>query len=797
MEEVIGKDAEVKGIGYKGYLLLLTLFGGSGATYLVESLLFGLSYKPISEGMANAISVICRLIFLIIFALFLKSFYKQMQDRSLTLSDYMRTVASVAWFGLIVFAAGLIYRGGMFASVAAYTGTGAVSVVILAVTLLIILFLVVTVLFAIPVSMMPKGSKVSVFAVWRHITILLVTILTFIIIIPGHALIGMLFDSYSVLFGVSFASRMMSKVLIALIYAVVFDIYIAYVVSRLGKTVTDTEDADLFDEKDQSRGVMLFKFIPLILVAILYMVSIITTRGNEDTNAITADIEAQLDMADLLIKDGSIAEGIREYMVASDMVGALDAYVKDDENELDRLIKEHPGDTFYIKLKYAVTNDPEVIEDSIWQSDVDYSTVHAILNSYAEKEGKLKGKQKNLRKELTALCIAEEELVNRDDIRAVGEIKKTEIKSYIKEQSDRLAYGELLKEVLGIVQAGTITEKQVNMLFDMAEQNPDSMLYQLAAVSYASGAVSDESRFLDRFSECVLRMDDLYCMGDPSKEALINEKLYASELMLKCYDYENAMAILKDVADVGSEAVEDELMFCMNALEDYEGLADYALKLSSNENRAEILYYLAIAYLKSDEPDKSLEYAVKLSKMVEEAEPAEMEHDSKFLYNYAQYACLKDTWNNIVDYKYTLELNEEQRNKIGSTVLLNGYMEAITDIFGNRDYEKAVDVAARLEKSYPGLSMTSYIKGTAYLSDDDMEAAVEEFIRCLNIDPDNMSAAYSLTVVYDALEDYEAAYAMCDRILVNLPKQDHGTDWYGIAIHVKQLKEKLKDYVRD
>ncbi len=783
-------------VQYKGYLLMLFMCGGGGIAYLIESLLFRLSYKPISEGLAYVIQIICQLIFLLILAFFLKSFYKQTQARSLTFFDYLRTVASATWFGIIVFAAGLIYRGGMFAAVVAYAGNGVISVVIIAISLIIILFLVVTVLFAIPVSMMPKGSQVSIFAVWRHISVLLLTVLVLILIIPGHALAGMLFDSYPALFGASFASRMMSKVLIALIYAVVFDRYIAYVVSRLGKTVTDTEDADLSDEKDQSRGVMLFKFIPLILVTILYMVSIITTRGNEDTNAITADIEAQLDMADLLIKDGSIAEGIREYMVASDMVSALDAYVKDDENELDRFIKEHPGDPFYIKLKYAVTNDPEVIEESIWQSDVDYSTVHAILNAYADKD-RLKGKKQVLRKELTALCIAEEELVNKDDIGDAGEIKKTEIKSYIKEQSDRLAYGELLKEVLGIVQGGNASEEQVNMLLDMAEQNPDSMLYQLAAVSYASGAVSDDSHFLDRFSECVLRMDALYCMGDPSKEALINEKLYASELMLKCYDYENAMAILKEVADVGNEDVEDELMFCMNALEDYEGLADYAYKLSSEKNRAEILYYLAIAYLKTDEPDKSLEYAIKLSKLVEEAETADMERDSKFIYNYAQYASLKDTWRGIVDYKYALELNEEQKNKIGSTVLLNGYIEAIEDIFRNRDYESAIEVADRLEKSYPGLSMTPYIRGTAYLSDDDAEAAEKEFVECLNIDPDNMSAAYSLTVVYDELEDYEAAYAMCDKILVNLPEQDHGTDWYGIAIHVKQLKERLKDYVRD
>ena len=790
---MIDTETKTEQVQYKGYLLMLFMCGGGGIAYLIESLLFRLSYKPISEGLANVIQVICQLIFLLILALFLKSFYKQTQDRSLTFSDYMRTVASATWFGIIVFAAGVIYRGGMFAAVAAYAGNGVLSVVIIAISLIIILFLVVTVLFAIPVSMMPKGAKVSLFAVWRHILVLLSTVLVLILIIPGHALIGMLFDSYSVLFGASFASRMMSKVLVAFIYTVIFDRYIAYVIRRLGGSVTD---ADSVDETERSSGVMIFKFIPLILVTILYMVSIILTRGNEDTNAITADIEAQLDKADLLIKDGSIAEGIREYMIASDKVSALDAYVKEDMEALDKYIKEHPGDAFYIKLKYAVTGDPEVIEESIWQSDVDYSTVHAILNAYADKD-RLKGKKQVLRKELTALCIAEEELVNKDDIGDADEIKKTEIKSYIKEQSDRLAYGELLKEVLGIVQGGNASEEQVNMLLDMAEQNPDSMLYQLAAVSYASGAVSDDSHFLDRFSECVLRMDALYCMGDPSKEALINEKLYASELMLKCYDYENAMAILKEVADVGNEDVEDELMFCMNALEDYEGLADYAYKLSSEKNRAEILYYLAIAYLKTDEPDKSLEYAVKLSKLVEEAETADMERDSKFIYNYAQYASLKDTWRGIVDYKYALEFNEEQKSKIGSTVLLNGYIEAIEDIFRNRDYESAIEVADRLEKSYPGLSMTPYIRGTAYLSDDDAEAAEKEFVKCLNIDPDNMSAAYSLTVVYDELEDYEAAYAMCDRILVNLPEQDHGTDWYGIAIHVKQLKERLKDYVRN
>ncbi len=774
---------------YKGFLFLFLFLCEGGGTYIINALIFRLLLRPVSQGLNIFTQVISLLASLVVLAVFLKMYFKEKQNRDLDLYSYLGVVSSIAYLCITFLASGLIYRGGMIAAVSAYTGNGVLAVIIAVLTIIILLFLMITMLFSVAESMLPRSLRVTAFSVWRHVGVLFATVAVLLLILPIHLFLNTICESLLVIFGPSFAARMISRILVALVYTCVFDRYLACVENRF--YTCGSVDGGSFA---MSKNAVYKKLIAPLLFVVLFAVSVIVAIVPGQKNSIIDDIEKQLDEADLLINKGSMSEGIRRYMKASDMVSALDAFVSEDDGSLKKISGKHPGDLYYTKLMYALTGDIDLIRERIIRNDVDFEMVHIYLNAYAAQETDGEEEHDVLVRELSDLCIAEDKLVSRDDITGKNFLKKSDARAFISEQSDRLSYGELFSEVIDIARSGNVSEDQVETLLDMAQQHPESMIYQLAAVSFSSEAVSDNSGFLKEFSETVLRMDKLYNEGDPLQEALINEKLYAAELLLKCYDYEDARNILEDIALIGNESVENELMFCMNAVNDYRALFEYADSIMENGERAEVLYYLAISTLKMKDYDKSLDYAIKLSGLIEKEDSSDIEHDSKFLYNYAQYICINDTWRGIVDYNYSFELTDEQLQKVNSTQILKGFVGAVTDIFVNRDYEGAVKRATELESIYPNMSMLSYIKGTAYMSDNNMENAKKEFLSCLQRDPENMAAAYSLALVHDALEEYDEANALCDRILVSLPEQDHGTDWYGIAIHVKNLKNDLKQY---
>jgi tetratricopeptide (TPR) repeat protein len=165
----------------------------------------------------------------------------------------------------------------------------------------------------------------------------------------------------------------------------------------------------------------------------------------------------------------------------------------------------------------------------------------------------------------------------------------------------------------------------------------------------------------------------------------------------------------------------------------------------------------------------------------------------QLLYSCAQYMAMSDSprW---TDYRYALfdNMTEEQRIAAGKHQILWSYMSAINNCYMKKDFNAAIDDLNGILSVRQDLPMCWYLKGVCSSNLEDFPAAENELKQANKLQANIPSVMYSLANVEDALENYAEAYEWCRRVKAILPEQDHGNDYYGIAIHNDRLMSALE-----
>jgi len=95
-----------------------------------------------------------------------------------------------------------------------------------------------------------------------------------------------------------------------------------------------------------------------------------------------------------------------------------------------------------------------------------------------------------------------------------------------------------------------------------------------------------------------------------------------------------------------------------------------------------------------------------------------------------------------------------------------------TEHVRRREFDKALEVADRLEKKMPKSPLPSNLRGVTYLAKRDLTAARASFERALEIEPDFYSAAYNLAIIDVQEGKPQAARQRYDAILKKNPKNE-------------------------
>lgn len=141
-------------------------------------------------------------------------------------------------------------------------------------------------------------------------------------------------------------------------------------------------------------------------------------------------------------------------------------------------------------------------------------------------------------------------------------------------------------------------------------------------------------------------------------------------------------------------------------------------------------------------------------------------------------------------------LTEEQIAELKSHRLTWDYMTAIHQCFMRKNYEEATQSVENILAVRDDLPMAWYLRGTISFNWKDYETALEDFGRAMECGSQAPALYFSIANVYDAMKDYENAWAYAKRVEEMLPYQDHGNDVYGISIHNKRLLNAMEDRLR-
>lgn len=687
--------------------------------------------------------------------------------------------------------------------------------------------------------------------VWKPVNKKIVKILATlgidIWILTGSYLLNELMDILKNWLGVGYNKQLLLIVVSAIIHWAIYASYFSYMRSAFTPAVAhelsigsesilaeEPEKESDIDEQSETKKIeaneetdtlvrkkckMRFSEVCAGIVTVMAVVlwiadSIVMFKQNERID-IQTYMEQIVTSAREEIEQGSRDEGIRLYVQAQEYMQALDYYADENIDALRNLMKEYPSENFYWQLYYANMQDVGLLEEKAITNPGTIGYYHDLLAVYAELE------KQDEEESTEEVQITELESENAEEIswrdycmqkcldngkfRAEyacmdrESLKKINISQLHKQYDEELSYGTVLRELVNTGVKGKIDKESLYKILDMADERADNLAYQLIAIEYSSEYLEDDASHYERILEAAKRYDALFMKMNPTDEEIIEEKIYLVEIMMDCEDYANALEFMNSVDDKGNAIIEDYVMICYSELEQNEELATYTKALIDKEReKANIYYYAALSNLKIGLLDESIAYGVMLSDIVINSTDEEKEFNNALLNSYVQYLCISDKYENYIQYRYRVkEFTQEQCAVIEEAPLLREYINASNGIYNLKDYELARKALDEVDKLSPDLSITWFLRGTSYFNEEKYEEAMQCFKKCIQIDPDNVTALYCMAALYDRAGEYEMSYQMCNQVIERLPYVNHEIDWYGVAYHIAALKEKLSPYIAE
>ncbi len=788
---------------WKQYLLTGLLINGL-LSFLVQAMIFFIGKKGLSVGLSLGIDaggMLIGLVFILLaFISYRKLFATEHTSRDMVFRWWNNGVMLLVCVVLLKLVPMLLWQYvGLLSPVAGMISAG---IFVLLVSIITVRQLI---LFVVDLQVENEfAQKKFLFKkVLRKPVIILVTLAVCLWFTLGEGAVNFLFGIVALRFGNSFALQIIHRLLLAVVDALVIGGYLAYV--NKVREVVYQEEMPVREAK--------LKLVPGILVCVVTLVLLVYAGANVinvlDVNKperVDDYIVELMDAATKEIDYKRTDEAIRIYVQVEEYLAALGAYVEEDNAMVLQYMTTNIDDEFLWRLYYTLTGNPYFAREELLKSGKDTRLCHDILRSYADGEGEdededsefnlSRREKKALIKDCLWICLSEGAFVDSTIKFDEDSLRKKTVNDMNKDYRDTLIYNDLMAVLQASSANGRMDTQTVNKLLELANANPENMLYQLMAVMGGAQLLSDSAKHYGKVVECAKRLDAMLVEENRDVEDIVEEKLYLAQMMLNCENYTTALDFLDEVRLLGNTDVEDAILICYQKKNDNENTIKYVEELRGNgEDRAMLDYFMALAYLKSKNVDEALKNGVMLAdKAVAAGE--DREDVSALLYSLVEYMCISDSYRDYIDYYYRIKTyTEEQLAILAQSTLLFNYIQAMNAVYNSRDYALAISSLEAVEAELPGLSKTWYLKGTAYFDMREYDSAIECFNKCIAIDEDNITATYSLAALYDKKGEYEKAYMLCEQILAVLPEVNHDKDWYGIAYHANALYGALKKHV--
>lgn len=160
-----------------------------------------------------------------------------------------------------------------------------------------------------------------------------------------------------------------------------------------------------------------------------------------------------------------------------------------------------------------------------------------------------------------------------------------------------------------------------------------------------------------------------------------------------------------------------------------------------NDNNFGLKLQLAKVYLLLNQPDKSIEI---LDEIYYD------NSDNQLLLN-----LLTITLSEMEDYNRLAEISEQYIKIYPDSA--DGYENLTIAYMNLKKYQDLLDISSLGEIKFPDNITFPYFMGNTYFTLEDFESAKREFLKSLEISPENRVIRHSLLTVYEELEEYQSS----------------------------------------
>ncbi|MBP7401268.1 MAG: hypothetical protein KBA30_01480 [Clostridia bacterium] len=533
-------------------------------------------------------------------------------------------------------------------------------------------------------------------------------------------------------------------------------------------------------------------------VLLLSLTAGLLTQTVSPVKAVRRDIENILLYQDLAAADGDPATAAYYNNLAAARLLAWRGAAQSDRSLLDRAVALAPSDDQIRLLAALVGGNPlgELEAGFLGRSRPPEWEV-ALLSAYDRLENPDET-QRLRHAELLRSCILHgyhvqtavlpERLASRPDP-LVKELDRLE---------ERLTDGRHYALVARLGAEGGVNPAIVEEALALAEAYPDRIGFQYLAMSCGASYLIDGASHYVRTGEAAIRYHDLYMEQagkDTPEEEILRTKQAVARALVSCGELRKCADLLSD--NPYRDATLDTLRAsCLFSLKQYdECLETSAALLEKDPDNPQTLYLAAICSLQTGQRTDSLRYAIRLAELTETAEnPLETE---SLLYPYLLRCTISDSQGGYTT-AFFGSMTEEETALLQGNPFLNDYLTAahLWSRNENDSRTQAVELLDGILKKHPDLSRALYMKG-ALLHELQKDDEAEETLKAsLALDDEQPTAWYALATLYDRIQQYDAAYAACQKVLQYLPASDHAYDVFGVSIHARNLMGKLEPLVK-
>lgn len=545
----------------------------------------------------------------------------------------------------------------------------------------------------------------------------------------------------------------------------------------------------------------------LVTACIGVVLSGAVSMPNSVTDAAAKDIEVYLSQGLLFLSTGDMVASERAYKQAGEHCAAWKSLAETGTYSISPDYENDNVLLYFSMLDADVNTLRTYLVTSYEESSIDM-WAPLMLDKYKEQE-KLTVEDLEHRKELVALCIANEVFTNGYPTIEQIEKNSESIRTLIgtDHESQYAKYLSLASVLAGFETSEISFSSGISKLLDNAEQYPDDISTQYIAAILGSSNVWDGASHFDRTAEAILRFRSLWYKENGEKaspEEIESVELTCANMLMNIRKQDKAVTMLKAASETlpNSQSIKRLLANCYVDLGDGENSYKLAKEMYEEDpTDVTVLWLYSVGALKHGKNEEAIKIAGELADVVkkDESEP-ELDGDS-LLFTCVTYLALNDS-ESYTDYQYRIyngdETDPELLKLFKENEFLYNYVNAVYLEKQKREPEKALPYAEKALKEQEKCGRLWYLNGMIYFDSKNYEKARDAYIEADRLAPNDPSTMFALANTYDQLKEYQKAYDLCKQIENNYPNGvEHLVDLYGVSAHIGSLKSSLKGYVKE